>query len=128
MPDIPLGLTFEEDSDGFILRRKTPDGAVATIKMSSEELHGLRAQISLWSDRTISRSQVESGSVQAIVAHPIAQVRLLPDALQQNVLLTVAAASGEQMTLSFPLPVADCIAAELSPLLATMRTAQPAKQ
>src|SRR5262249_1098192 len=128
MAEIPVGLSFDQDEEGFILRNKSADGSVTAIKVSAQELFGLKAQISLWIDRRMSGFRVESGSVQPIVVYPVAQVRLLPDAVQENVLLTVAAPSGEQMTLSFPLPVADRIAVELPDVLARMRVAKPKKQ
>jgi hypothetical protein len=128
MTEIPLGLSFVEDDEGFTLQQKRADGAVAAIRMSLGEVTSLKATISLWIDRMMSRYQVGSGEVQPIVAHPIAQVRLLPDAVQENVLLTVAAPSGEQVTFSFPLTVADCIVAELPNLVAAMRAAKPMKQ
>jgi hypothetical protein len=51
MPEIPLGFSFDEDDGGFILRRKDNDGTVTTIKLSAEDLFGLKASIDLWSDR-----------------------------------------------------------------------------
>ena len=126
MPEIPLGFSLDKDDDCFTLRHKTAEGVISEIKMPAADLHGLKASIDLWSDRKISEYQVKPGSgLQPIVVYPIAQVRLLPDAPQTNVLLTVAAPSGEQMTLSFPLPVADRIAVELPELLARMRAPNP---
>jgi hypothetical protein len=113
MSEIPLGLTFDRDDEGFILRRKDNDGSIATFRISEDEFPGLKATISLWMDRMIQASQAVSGSVQAVVAHPVARVRALPDALQENVLLTVEAPSGEQMTLSFPPAIADYIVSEV---------------
>ncbi len=129
MPEIPLGFSLDEDEDGLIFRRKDNDGMVTAIKLSAQDIFGLKASIDLWSDRKMSEYQGGSGlGVKPIVVYPVAQVRLLPDALQANVLLSVAAPSGQQMTLSFPLPVADHIAAELPGLLAKMRSANPVKQ
>ena len=76
----------------------------------------------------MSQFQVAAGPVQPIVAHPVARVRLMPDAVQENILLTVEAPSGEQMTLSFPSLVADRIAGDLIDLVAKMRAANPIKQ
>jgi hypothetical protein len=128
MPEIPLGFSLDADDDGFILRQKDANGAVTEIKMSAADLHGLKATIDLWSDRRMSQFQVGAGPVQPIVAHPVARVRLMPDAVQENILLTVEAPSGEQMTLSFPLLVADRIAGDLIDLVAKMMAANPIKQ
>lgn len=110
---MPAGISFEESDNGFVLRHKDADGKVVSIPISYEEFFGPKTTISLWSDRMIQASQEAAGSVQAIVAHPIARVQALPDALQANVLLTVEAPSGEQMTLSFPPTVADFIVSEV---------------
>jgi hypothetical protein len=128
MPEIPPGFSLDAADGCYILRHKTAEGVISEIKMLAADLHGLKASIDLRSDRKISEYQVEPGSgFQPIVVYPIALLRLLPDAPQTNVLLTVAAPSGEQMTLSFPLPVADRIAVELPELLARMRAANPRK-
>ena len=59
MPEIPLGFSFAEADDGFILRRKSDDGTATEIKMSEAELAGLKAAIDLWSDRRMSELQVD---------------------------------------------------------------------
>jgi hypothetical protein len=129
MPEIPLGFSFAEADDGFILRHKSDDGAVTEIKMSEAELAGLKAAIDLWSDRRMSELQVEPGSgVQAILVHPVARALLQSDAVQENVLLTVEGPSGRQMTLSFPLPLAVELLRRIPGLVAKMRAANPTKQ
>ena len=127
MAEIPFGFSFEETEEGFSLHQRTAEG-VTTITMSPEDLSGFKAAIALWSDRTMSKMQVGSGPVQPIVAHWVAQARLRPDAVQENVLLTVRTPSGGEMTFSFPLSVADCVAAELPALLEEIRAANPIKQ
>ena len=129
MPEIPLGISFDQDDDGYVIRRKTSDGAVVEIKMSEEELYGLKGTIDLWSDRKMTERQVTSGSVQPIVVLRFAKVGLWPDAVQANVLLVFEGAmSGQQMTLEVPLDAADYIAFELPRLLATMREEKPIRQ
>ena len=87
MPEIPLGFSFAEADDGFILRRKSDDGTATEIKMSEAELAGLKAAIDLWSDRRMSELQVEPGSgVQAILVHPVARALLQSDAVQERCL------------------------------------------
>jgi len=113
MSEIPPGISFDETDDGFVLRHKDASGKIVSIPINREEFFGLKTTISLWSDRMIQASRAVSGSVQAIVAHPVGRVRALPDALQENVLLTVEAPSGEQMTLSFPPAVADYVVEEV---------------
>jgi hypothetical protein len=57
------------------------------------------------------------------MVHPVAQVRVLPDAMRVTVLLTVADPSGEQMTLELPPHVAKYIADEVPGILREVRTA-----
>ena len=129
MPEVPFGLSFDQSDDGFILRRKNADGNIVAITISRDELFGLKATMSLWSDRMIQASQAEFlGSVHALVAHPIARVRLIADAVRENILATVEAPSGEQMTLSLSKPVAEYIATELPAVLASLRADRPLKQ
>jgi hypothetical protein len=128
MTETPLGLSLDMDDTGFVLRRKESNGDTITVNFSEQEFWGLKATIELWTDRLMSARQVESGSVQPIVAHPVAQVRLHLDAVQANILLTVAAPSGEQMTLELPPHVAQHLVDEVPPLLAQMSAAKSTKQ
>ncbi len=125
MSEIPLGLSFDRDDEGFILRRKDDGGSVTTFRISEDEFPGLKTTISLWMDRMIQASQAATGSVQAVIAHPIGRVRAFSDALQENVLLMVEAPSGEQMTLSFPPTVADYIVAEVGRVRDELRPDRP---
>jgi hypothetical protein len=69
------------------------------------------------------------GEARPIVVHPVAKAGLWPDAVGENVLLTVEAPSSGQMTLSLPLPEAERMALALPELLAQMRAAaKPTKQ
>ena len=128
MPEVPFGLSFDENDDGYVLRRKEPDGRIVAITMSPEELAGLRTTVALWMDRRIANAQVAPGTVRAIVSHLIARIRLLPDAIQANVLMTVEAPSGEAMTLSVPLDMADHLATEIPEILAEMRKQGPSER
>ena len=47
MPEIPLGFSLDEDDGCFILRHKTAEGIVNEIKMTTADLHGLKASIDL---------------------------------------------------------------------------------
>jgi hypothetical protein len=128
MTEIPLGISFDETDDGFVLRRKSADGHMDAIAIQRDEFFGLKATIDLWSDRMVQASQAESGSVHALIAHPIARVRLIPDAVRENVLATVEAPSGEQMTLSLAKSVAQYIATELPNVLSEMNADRPIRQ
>jgi len=128
MADIPLGISFEEDNNGFVLRRKEANGDVTAIHMAEDELFGLKATIELWSDRILQASQARSGSVHTVVAHPIGRVGLMTDALKANVIAAMEAPSGQRMYLSFPPAVADYILETLPNVLRELETGDPPKQ
>jgi hypothetical protein len=129
MAEIPLGFSFEESDDGYYILRHNEAGKVIEIRMTPEEFDGLKATINLWQDRRLSGYRVAAaGEVRPIVVHPIAAAVIWPDAVQENVLLTVVAPSGGQMILSVPLAVAADIAHALPDLLVQMRAANPTKQ
>ena len=129
MAEIPLGFSFEERDDGYILRHNVA-GKVVEMRMSLEEFDRLKATIDLWKDRRLSTYRVAGeGEVRPIVVHAVAKAGLWPDALGENVLLTVEGPSSGQMTLSLPLSVAERMALALPELLAQMRAAaNPTKQ
>ena len=128
MPEIPFGFSFDQNDEGFVLRSKQADGTVTSIAMSAEDLAGFRTTVALWLDRRMSSALAASGSVRPIAVHRIAQVQVFPDALQQNVLLTVMAPSGEHMTLELPPLVAQHLADAIPALLAQMSAAKPPRQ
>ena len=129
MVEIPIGFSFDESEDGFVIRKKTADGAVTEIKMEPKDLYGLKTAIDLWTDRRMSTFRAASGSVHPVVVQQIAKVGLWPDAVGENVLLKVEAPSGGKMTLSVPLAEADTFAFFLPRVLARMRAEQnPTKQ
>jgi hypothetical protein len=57
MPEIPLGLSFDESDGGFTIRNKRADGFVTEIKMSAEHVHA-KTEIDLWTDRKMRSSQL----------------------------------------------------------------------
>jgi hypothetical protein len=121
MTEAPFGLSFTEVDEGFILRRKERDGTDVSIPLSTEEVIGLKSTVDLWADRILLHAQAKSGSVRALVAHPVGEVELDTDALQENLLLTLAAPTGQRTTFSVPPAIATYIADEIRPILATMR-------
>ncbi len=125
MTDVPLGFSFEETDDGYILRRNTA-GGVSEIRMTLEEFDALKATIDLWKDRRLSQYQeAEGGEVRPIVVYPVAEAVLWPDAMNANILLNVVTRSAH-MTLSLPPSVATNMARALPDVLAMV--ANPRKQ
>jgi len=122
MLEIPLGISLVQDETGFILHRKQANGDISAINLTEEEFWELRGAIGLLSRRIVSQRQAGTG-IKPIIAHPVAQVRVLADAMRVTVLLTVAAPSGEQMTLELPPHVAKYIADEVPDILREMGAA-----
>ena len=122
-PEIPLGISLVQDDTGFILHRKQANGKVSTIDLTEEEFWELRGAIGLLSRRIVAQRQAVSPGIKPMIAHPIAQVRVLPDAMRATVLLTVADPSGDQMILQLPPHVARYIACEVPGILEEMRMA-----
>ena len=100
---------IEETSEGFILRHGEDE-----MRMSKDEFFGFRAQLSLWSDHP---SQFQ----EAKTTHPIAGVDVWPDAIRENVLLTLTFVGGTQVTFSLPIPVARELAEALHSELYAMQ-------
>jgi len=126
MTDVPLGFSFEESDAGYILRHNAA-GKVIEIRITPEELDGLKATIDLWSDRRLSGYRVAGGGeVRPIVVHPVATAGLWPDAIGANILLNFEGPSGSHMTLSLPPSVAANIARAMPDVLAMI--ANPRKQ
>jgi hypothetical protein len=120
MPEIPLGISLVEQDKGFILRRKQADGEISAINLTEEEFWGLRGAIVFWARRILSRRQAPSTEFKTIIVQSVARARVLPDAMRETVLLTIAAPTGEQMTLEFPPHVARFIAEQVPSVLSEM--------
>jgi hypothetical protein len=93
------------------------NGEISAINLTEEEFWELRGAIGLLSRRIVSQRQAASVGVKPIIAHPVAHVRVLPDAMRVTVLLTVADPSGDQMTLELPPQIAKYIADEVPVIL-----------
>jgi hypothetical protein len=111
------GFGIEETQEGFILRRGDE-----VIRLTTEEFHSLKAQLNFWSERILSQFQTRTGEVTPIVSHPIAQVGIWPDAIQENVLLILTFPSGSQTAFSLPIPIAQNLAEAVPHVLAQIQS------
>jgi hypothetical protein len=118
--DIPLGISLVEDGNGFTLHRRQANGEISAINLTEEEFWGLRAAIVFWARRILSQRQTPSTGCKTIIVQSVARARVLPDTMRQSVLLTVAAPTGEQMTLELPPDVAKFIADQVPNVLSEM--------
>jgi len=125
---VPFGLSFSEEAGDFVLRNKSAAGKVTTIRFTPGDMFGLKETIDRWSDRMMTQSQTGSAAAQPIVVHGVAQVRILPDALQENVLLTARGPSGAEETLSLLPVIAEYIVAEMPTVLLQMRGTPQTRQ
>jgi hypothetical protein len=123
MPEIPLGISLVQDDTGFILHRKQANGDISAINLTEEEFWELWAAIGLLSRRIVAQRQAASAGIKPMIAHPVVQVRVLPDAMRATVLLTVADPAGDQMILQLPPHVAKHIADEVPVILREIGTA-----
>ena len=120
--EIPLGISLVEDGNGFILHRRQANGEISAIHLTEEEFWGLRGAIVFWARRILSQRQAPSSGFETIIVQSVARARVLPDTLRESVLLTVAAPTGEQMTLELPPHVAKFIADQVPNVLSEMTT------
>ena len=102
MAEIPLGLSIAETDDGFTLYRKGGSKNVLSFPLSREETFGLKAKLDLWHQQQLQYAQSKSGSVQAVVVHPVEAASVATEALQTGVLLSLKSPSGESMTFRIP--------------------------
>ncbi len=118
--EIPLGISLVEDGNGFILHRRQANGEISAINLTEGEFWGLRGAIVFWARHILSQRQAPSTGFKTIIVQSVARARLLPDAMRESVLLTVAAPTGEQMTLELPPHVAKFIADQVPNVLSEM--------
>jgi hypothetical protein len=120
MPETPISPTFMERDDGlFVLQQEGADGTVAEIKLTEAQLQGLKATIDLWPDRKMSSFQVGSASPRKVICHPVDGVGVWPDAVQENVLLSIRTLSAET-TFELPKSQGETLALALQHVLARM--------
>jgi hypothetical protein len=114
MPEIGI----EQTDDGFFILRRD----AIEMKLTSEEFHSLKAQINLWSDRIVAEFQARTGTATALVSHQMASAGIWPDAIQENVLLTLTSTAGTQITFSLPKTVAQGLSQALPHVLDRMQS------
>jgi hypothetical protein len=69
MAEIPFGLSFGEDGDGYIIRQKAVDGAITVIKFTADDVHALKVTVDLWSDCVLSQHQTRTGGAEPVLAY-----------------------------------------------------------
>jgi hypothetical protein len=83
MPEVPLGLTYEEVDGCLVIREKTADG-LKEIKIPPELMNSLKAAIDFWKHRHTSNVLEEtSGAVLTLSTQEVARVRVWEGMLQE---------------------------------------------
>ena len=118
--EIPLGVCLVEADDGFILHSRQAGGESNEIHLSEGEFWGLRGAIAFFAHRILSRRQAPASGLETVIAQSVARAAVLPDAMQESVLLRVTAPAGEELTLQLPPHVAKLIADKIPVTLSEM--------
>jgi hypothetical protein len=119
--EIPLGVSLVEDcNDGFVLHDRKANGESNEIHLSEREFWGLRGAIAFFAHRILSRRQAPASGFETVIAQSVARAAVLPDAMQESVLLRVTAPTGEELTLQLPPHVAKLIADQIPVTLSEM--------
>lgn len=119
MGEILSGLSLDEATGGFVLRRNDASGT-NSIMISTEEMIGLQEAISSLTDRILSQAQAKSGPIQAIAFQPVDDFGLAHESLGEHLLLTFVAPSGARRTFGLPAHVARSLAFHLPAYVAEM--------
>ena len=128
MSEIPLGLSFNEEDEIFVLRRKERDGTVVALTISAAELDELSGTIASWKDRRSSEILDRSGQVQQVVLHLVAGVGFSQETLGERLLLTLIGASGYRRPHGLPPHLIDALVEQMPLFAAEMRYAKLAEQ
>jgi hypothetical protein len=125
MPKRPPGLALDPEDDQFLLRRTGPDGRTKSLVLSNEDVLSLAQSAQLLRERILSKRNPAGGEYSAVYATPVVQIGLAPDALGENVLLTLITPSGAQVTFELPPHIVDHLVERLPVHLAKAKAANP---
>jgi hypothetical protein len=125
MPKRAPGLTLDPSGDNFILRRTTANGRTVGMTLSDGDVLTLAQSAPVFRDRILSKRNPAGGEYSAVYATPVVQIGLAPDALRENVLLTLVAPSGAQVTFELPPHIVDHLVERLPVHLAKVSGATP---
>ena len=104
-----MTLSVDPKGNDFVLRRTDSNGTVAEIDLSDEDVLSLSQSAQLLRNHILSKRSPAGGTVSAAFVTSVVQVGLAPDLLGENVLLTMVASSGAQVTFSLPLYIVDIL-------------------
>jgi hypothetical protein len=125
MPKRPPGLTLDPQGNDFVLRRTTPDGKTRSLVLSDDDVLSLAQSAPLFRGRILSKRNPEGGTLSAVYATPVVQIGLAPDALGENILLTLIAPSDAEVTFELPPHIVGHLVQRLPAHLARALAAKP---
>jgi hypothetical protein len=125
MPKRAPGLTLAPSGDNFILRRTTANGRTVGMTLSDDDVLTLAQSAPAFRDRILSKRTPAGGKYSAVYATPVVQIGLAPDALGENILLTLVAPSGAQVTFGLPPHIVGHLVEHLPVHLAKASVATP---
>jgi hypothetical protein len=128
MPKREPGLTLDPKGDDFILRHTAADGKTRSLSLSDNDVLSLAQSAPVLRDRILAKRNPAGGGFSAVYATPVVQIGLAPDALGENILLTMVAPSGAQVTFGLPRHIAQHLAERLPDHLAQVQGPQPTRQ
>lgn len=118
-------LSLDPSGDGFILRRTTGDGKTESLSLSDIDVLSLAQSAPVFRERILAKRNPAGGSVAATYATPVVQVGLAPSSLGENVILTMVAPSGAQVSFEIPPNVVEILVNRLPAHLALALAANP---
>jgi hypothetical protein len=102
MPKSTSTLTLDPDGDDFVLRRVDESGALSEMKLSDDDVLTLGQSSPNLRQRILAKRTPQSGVVSPVFATNVVQVGLAPDTLSEDILLTLVAPDGSQVTFALP--------------------------
>jgi hypothetical protein len=125
---MPSGLDLREDGDDFILDVTARDGTTTQVKLTSEQLLTLAQSAPKFRERILSRRSPTTAGIQPVLATTVVQVGLNQDALGQDLLLSLVAPTGTQLTYALPIQIVELLVERLPQWLDKMRRLKTTKQ
>jgi len=120
-----MAVEFKEDGDDFLLIVTNAKGRKSQVRMTEADALNITQSATLWRERIVSRYHPKSeGTVQAILATPVVQFRVTQDSLAVDVLLTLQAPNGAELTFAIPSVVANLLAKKLGEEIVSLAQGQ----
>lgn len=95
------------------------------MTLSDDDVLALAQSAPAFRDRILAKLHPAGGEYSAVYATPVVQIGLAPDALGENILLTMVAPSGAQVTFGLPPHIVGHLVERLPAHLAKVSAATP---